>query len=406
MRWAMPPAQTRISGSAVTAATGAAISGGIIVPNTPAAARSSANPISANRARNRTTNTSSGTFPRCSQPSQLSGDSGASGEWCRRASGEWCSRLSSQPVAVVPINSATPSITAMLKINRLATANGQVSGVKRRFMAGCPVAGSCGCLPRSAAGLPRELELGESFLDAVGALQILQLAQFGGVAGFRRSQPAEAGLLCQDAIEHGAGIGHPILAFAASGGPCGRTRAGGVAGAGGDIVAQRLLHLAFLGEERGDITLEFLARVALIGERLLQDRQLLLDIELLFDPGAGQIFASLAERRFDLAGELLVLGIELVELARRQVLRRLDTAELGPHIVDDAVDLADRLPHRRLGRGVLDRVEERMNAAADHAGHAAGYRVGHDCVSFRVSRLAVISCTSSMMRGRCFSITS
>jgi len=155
-----------------------------------------------------------------------------------------------------------------------------------------------------------------------------------------------------------------------------------VAGAGGDIVAQCLLHLAFLGEERGDITLELLAGVALIGERLLQDRQLVLDIELLVDPGAGKILASLAECRFDLAGELLVLRVELVELRRRQVLRCFHTAEFGAHIVDDAFDLADRLPHRRLGCGVLDRVEERMNAAADHAGHAAGYRVSHDCVSF------------------------
>src|SRR6516164_3889675 len=173
----MPPAQTRISGSAATAATGAEISGEIIAPKTPAAARLSANPTSVNSARNRTTNTSSGTLPRCSQPSQLSGESGASGEWCRR--------LSTQPIAEAPINSAIPSIAAMLSISRPATANGQVSGARMRLIAGCPVAGCRRCLPRSAALLSRELELGEPFLDAVGALQILQLSQFGGVAGCR-----------------------------------------------------------------------------------------------------------------------------------------------------------------------------------------------------------------------------
>src|SRR6516225_3575463 len=245
----MPPAQTRISGSAATAATGAEISGGIIAPKTPAAARLSANPTSVNSARNRTTNTSSGTLPRCSQPSQLSGESGASGGWCRRASGEWCRRLSTQPIAEAPIRSAIPSIAAMLTISKPATANGQVSGARRRFIAGCPVAGSRRCLPRSAAGLPREFELGEPFLDAVGALQILKLAQFGGVAGCRRGQATEASLLCQHAIEDGTGIGDAVLAFAAARGrPSSRTSARSMSRARGDVIAQRLLHLSLFGE--------------------------------------------------------------------------------------------------------------------------------------------------------------
>jgi hypothetical protein len=39
-----------------------------------------------------------------------------------------------------------------------------------------------------------------------------------------------------------------------------------------------LFHLAFLGDQRGDVSFEVLAGVALIGERLLQDRHLLLDV--------------------------------------------------------------------------------------------------------------------------------
>src|SRR6516165_511219 len=221
-------------------------------------------------------------------------------------------------MAEVPIISAIPSIAAMLSISRPATANGQVSGARKRFITGRRVANSVRRLPRSAAGLSRELELGQSFLDAVGALQILQLPQLGGVAGCRRGQAAEAGLFRQDAIEHRTGIGDTVLALAAARGRSGgSTLADGVARAGSDVVAQRLFHLALLGDQRSDIAFELLAGVALIGERLLQNRHLVLDIELLFEPGAGQILASLAECRFDLAGQLLVIGVELVELGRR-----------------------------------------------------------------------------------------
>src|SRR5262249_19286233 len=73
----------------------------------------------------------------------------------------------------------------------------------------------------------------------------------------------------------------------------------------------------------------------------------------------------------------LLLGVELVEARGGEVLDRLDAAELAPDLVGGLVDLADRLRHGRLRRGILDRVEKSMHAAADDAGHARSDRVNH-----------------------------
>src|SRR5262245_43584109 len=339
-----------------------------------------AKPMTANAASRTTISASSGTLPTWSQPSQLAARPSA-GPSCSP-----CTQWSSHCEALAPIRSPRPSTAAIASSTRLATRNGELSGASIVFM---------------LLLLPARLQLREPLFDAVTALQVLQLLQLGGVGGDAGREAGDAGLPRHHAVERRARVVDPGARAAGGAGLCSGRR---VARARGDELLERLLHLALFREQRGDVALELLAALQLFGERLLQHRHLVLDVDLLLESAAREILAVLPNGELDLAGELLVLRVELVELGRHEVLGRLDAAELGADLVDDLVDLAHGLRHRGLGSGVLDRVEQRVHAAADDAGNTGGNVVGHDYSPFRCLRSAEIRSASSITLPRCRSM--
>jgi hypothetical protein len=127
---------------------------------------------------------------------------------------------------------------------------------------------------------------------------------------------------------------------------------------------------------------------------------LILDVHLLLEARAREVLTALAQRELDLLREVLVLRVELVELAGDQVLRGLDTPELSSHFVDYLVDLAHRLRHRGLRRRVFNDIEERVHASTHDAGNSGCNVIGHSYTPFRCLRSAEIRSASSMTRAR------
>src|SRR5262249_31504772 len=139
------------------------------------------------------------------------------------------------------------------------------------------------------------------------------------------------------------------------------------------------------------IALELLAASDGVLKRALQHGHLILDIDLPGDAGPGQGFIALLHRNLDLSGQRFVLRVELVETRRGDVLDGLDPPELGPHLVDRLVNLANGLSHGGLGNRILHGVEKGVDAAADDACHPGSNVISHgsppsSCVLERRSR--------------------
>ena len=166
---------------------------------------------------------------------------------------------------------------------------------------------------------------------------------------------------------------------------------------GGDEILQRRFHLALLGLQRRDVAFELLALIDRVLQRALEHRDLVLDVDLPRDAGAGERLVALGHGDLDLPGQLLILRIELVEAGAGEVLDRLDPAELGAYLVGRLVDLADRLRHRGLGSRVLNRVEKCVNTSADHAGHASSNRISHVFSSLVLRTCVTIPAISSTL---------
>src|SRR5262249_60617265 len=100
------------------------------------------------------------------------------------------------------------------------------------------------------------LQLREPLLDAVIALEVLQLLQLRGIGGHGCGEAGYASLARHHAVESGARIVHAGARAALGAG----LRAGRrMRRARGKELLQRLLHLALLREQRGDVALELLA---------------------------------------------------------------------------------------------------------------------------------------------------
>jgi len=157
--------------------------------------------------------------------------------------------------------------------------------------------------------------LREPLFDAIAAREILQLFQLQGIARIRRIEPAHAGLACQHAIERGTRVFDPRILIGLAGRAARRTRVRETR----EVLLHLRLHLTPLREQRRDVALELARLLLLLVERALQDGRLVIDERLSLDASARQIFFVAVERGFDLRGQLLALGVELVDLARDEL---------------------------------------------------------------------------------------